>query len=636
MKKSFVFLLLVVVSVFMGCWLDPVGHRETISQPTQPAGDATADIDESKTYVTGGAVSSRGHRVEYRFDLDADGSHNFTNWSASDSVSASWPDAGLYVVKAQARCAKHRQQRSVWSEGRLVAVGMAVAPPGIRFSTRINGVQKVYDPAAPLDTVGMLKPFDISYHGLSFGAAIEAYKFFPLNAGVTLPGENEWTTDLSDTLRAFPNTGEDALPSGVFRLAAQCRDALGAESPVDVGTFEEGVAQVVVNYDPDTQIFNLHSTYVIGDGMGGTIAVGEDINFSDGVPDTVPYDSWARIDYTGWDDARDGKVFCSPLQPDECVGFQVAYWKESVFNPAASEFSSWQPRTGVHDTDPFSATDSNTFHIGSLEYELYVRSVDEFDRPDGTPASVPVIGNFDPTLEMVAVEDHLGNQINLAILDTLTWNFWKGEGWPYVCQCDTVDWQQAACEADFACQGREYPERMGSFNFVKTWGFHIKASGHDHPKDPPPSLVDPLGSGIKSWRYMIQNSQGQFINLGKSNANFFEYKVDGQTQVNVLDDAIRWRVTYPSHFTDPPAGDPHGCTVFDNLPSWLNDALTVFLIGKDTLAHATYDFEQGIFINGNYSVINQFPDASLGRRTDQRVFAFVVRLVRPGPPDVCP
>jgi hypothetical protein len=640
MRKSYIFILLIVTTFVVSCWFDPHGRRETISQPDPPAGDAVADVDETKTYTTGGATSSLGHGLEYRFDLDADGLHRYTGWSVHETVSVSWPDSGLYVVKAQARCAVHRKKRSPWSAGTTVLVGVAAIHPEIRFATHINGAHKPYQHAdVPLDTVGMFKPFEISYHGISITNIIEAYKFFPLTAGVTLPGQDVWTTDLSDTLRGFPNTGDDALPSGVFRLAAQCRDILGLESLVDMGDYEEGVAQVVVNYDPNTEIFNLLSNYTVSDGTGGTVVIQEVINFHDGIPDTVSYDSWARIDYRGWDDPRDGTL-CEPIDPNRCTGFQVAYWKESVHNPGAQEFSLWQPRSGIHDTDPLSATDSNTFHIGSLEYELYVRSVDEFERPDGTPASVSVIGNFDPTMDMVAVEDHLGNQINLAVIDTLTWNFWKGEGWPYVCQCDTLDMGQAVCDAQFiSCQGRTYPDHRGTFDWVKSWSFHIKAAGHDHPKDPPPSNNDPLGSGIKSWRYMVRNSQGQFINLGKSGPGFFEYKIDGQTQINVLDDVITWRTTYPSIITGPaagyPDGDPYGCTVFENLPSWLDDGLTVFLIGKDSYAQSQFEFEQGIFINGVHSIINVFPDASLGRRTREHVFTFVVRLVRPGPPEVC-
>jgi hypothetical protein len=510
--------------------------------------------------------------------------------------------------------------------------------PRVNFATHIKGLSRAYTHLeVPQDTVGVMEPFAISYHGLTTNGLVRAYKYFSLTSEVVLDGQDVWYEDLTDTLRTFSNTDPDMLPSKVFKFVAQCRDDAGAESPVDSRLYAEGVCQVVVNYDPDTVINNLLSSYTIDDGMGGTAVATEWINFNDGVPDTVPYDSWARIGYSGWDDSRDEKISCSSLYPDSCIGFHVAYWKESVFSEAASEFSQWQPRDGVHDTDPNEPpsgvnTDSNTFHIGSLEYELFSRAVDEHGRADGTPPSVPLIGNFDPTLDSLAVEDHLGNRINLAVLDTLTWNFWKGEGYPYICGCDTIDKYQSNCANDWTCAGREYPLHGGTFQFVKSWSVHIKAWGHDHPKDPPPTTRDPLGSGIKSWRYMVQDSQGQWIHLGKSSPSFFEHKVDGETQVNVLDDVIRWRKLYPQF----PVADPNGCTVFEDLPSWMNDNLTFFLLGKDTLAQSIYEFDQGIFINGIYSVLNQFPDAALGRRIEEQSFAFVVRLVRPGPPDVCP
>jgi len=611
MKKLFILLLLVVTVAFLSCLIDPDRKREKVTQPAMPQGDSYADIDESKTYTTGGSESSRGHAVEYRLDLDADGARQMTAWSEFDTVSASWPDSGLYVVKAQARCAIHKHVLSKWSEGKLVAVALDLAEPEMRFATRIDGVQTPYDPAAPLDTVGMFMPFDISYHGLSANGPIEAYKFFPLTTGVTMPGQNEWTTDLSDTLRAFPNTGDDALPSGVFRLAAQCRDVLGAESAVDAGTFSEGVTQVVVNFDPDTWFTGVVSSYTVDD-----VIYEEAIDFADGTPDTVPMNSWVRIDYVGSDDPRDGSS-CDPLDPNECIGFQVAYERDSERINGAYERSTWLPRTGLHDTDPFSAADSNSFSIGSYEYNLYARTVDENGRPDGTPPHVEIVGNHDPTMDRLSVEDHLGNQVDLSILDTVTWNFWKGEGWPYSCLCDTVDYPEAFCGGQPndppGCAFRDYPDNAGSFDYYKSFGIRINALGHDHPKDP-------TGSGVKSWRYYVMNSSGQFLCLGKACAGWF----DG-AEINFLNDVISWKVYYPGPFTPNP--DPNGDTVFANLPTWLNEDLTFFVMGRDT-EFAEPEFEQFIFINGDKQLFNVTPAASLGRWTEEKVFSFRITLVR--------
>ena len=502
--------------------------------------------------------------------------------------------------------------------------------PVTHFTTHINGVVEPYvHQEIPKDTVGVLQPFAISYHGTSENGLINAYKYFPLTSGVVIEGEREWIEDITDTLVNFPNTGDDLLPSGEFKFAAQCRDGANAISPVDAATpNKRGVCKVVVNFDPQTQFLDVLSTY---HGPGGQM-VSEDVIWDDGQPDTVPYRSFVRIRYWGEDDERDGKINCNDLEPNKCIGFQVAYRSTSPYNSAANEFSLWQPRVGVHDTDKLSSTDSNTFYIGSLNYKLYARALDEHARPDGTPPSIDIIGNYAPTLDSVAVEDHLGNRLDLSIVDTLTWNFFKGEGWPYVCECDTVDKPELFCHSSLndppSCQFKPFPENGNSFDFYKVFSFHVKAWGHDSPKDPPPSDDDPYGSGIKSWQYRVMNDDGQMVDLGKSVLGWFEQKTGSGTLVlNNLDDVVRWKVFYPSGILSGQP-DPMGDTVFANLPPWLGQNYTFLLTGRDTPQRSSDEFEQTIFLNGNPALINSFRDASLGRRTQQRVFAFHIQLVR--------
>jgi hypothetical protein len=487
--------------------------------------------------------------------------------------------------------------------------------PRVLFATHIRGITTPYTyNEIPKDTVGMSESFQISYHGITTNTddplmRPSAYKFFPLTGGVELEGQDEWTDDLTDTMRTFTNVDDDELPSGVFKFAAQCRDDAGAESPVDAGTLIRGVCQIVVNFDPETTIHDVKTRYTIDD-----VVIEEDVDFRDGQPDTVSYDSWLWINYSGVDSPND-QLKCPPTDQNKCIGFQVAYFRDSDRVTGAQEFSLWQPRTGVHDTDPFSATDSNTFHIGSLEYDIFARAIDENDRPDGTPPSISVVGNFDPVIDDYSVEDHLGNRINLAIVDTVKWDFWKGEGYPYQCECDTVAKPQNFCDFDINCGGRQFPLSDGSFNFYKSWSVHIKAQAHDHPKDP-------TGSGVKAWQYVVKNSQGEFLNLGKGLAGWF----DG-AQIDVLDDVIRWTVYYPGPFTQPPGEpDPYGTTVYENMPNWLGEDLTFFLIGRDT-AKLEGEFEQSIFINGEKDIINQFPSASLGRWTEEKVYTFQVKLM---------
>jgi hypothetical protein len=545
--------------------------------------DSWPDVEES--YCVIGGMSDKGHTLEFQFDYDADGAGELSGWGTDRCVTREWPVTGTFEVKARARCAVHTGWVSTWTGAITVDVTELTELPEVHFATHIDGTSRAYtDSTIPRDTVAVMEPFDISWHGITPNRAITHYWYTPLTGD---PGAGVWYDDLTDTLKTFTNTGDDLLPSGVFKLGARARDAAGAESPINAGVFSEGVCQIVVNFDPDTRITNVVNTYTPGSG-GERVRV---IEFADGVPDTVSYKSWVRIDYAGWDDARDGRIECNDLEPDKCIGFQAAYARTSTI-PGADEFSLWQPRDKpFHDTDPFSSADSNSFSIPSAEMELFARAVDEHSRPDGTPPSVDVIGNFTPTLDSVVVADHLGNRLDLAVVDTVTWNFWKGEGWPYKDVTDTLE------------LGGPEPK------FVKTFSFSIRAWGRDHPWDPP-------GSGVKAWRYMVQNSQGAYIDLGRSNAGFF----DGAS-IDALDERIAITFRYP-------ATDPMGDTVFADLPSWFNDDLTFFLMGRDTAVNGEPDFYQYIFINGNQQTINVFPAGSLGRRTAEKTFTFRVRLVR--------
>jgi hypothetical protein len=487
--------------------------------------------------------------------------------------------------------------------------------PRMLFATNIGGDSRAYVQQSLNDTIGVFEPFQITYHGITTNTddpllRPREYKFFPLTGGVFLTGQDEWTDDLTDTTRFFSNTGDDEIPSGIFRFAAQCKDDAQAESPIDAGTFVRGVCQVVVNWDPETRIHDVKSSYTVDD-----VVYTEDVLFDDpdGVPDTVSYDSWLWINYTGTDSDKDAHK-CAPTDLNKCIGFQVAYFRDSDRIDGAKEFSLWQPRIGDHDTDEFSATDSNTFHIGSLEYDLFARAIDENGRPDGTPPSVHIIGNFDPVVDEVAVEDHLGNRIDLSVVDTLNFNFWKGEGYPYQCECDTVAKPQIFCDFDIKCGGRQFPKSNGSFDFYKTWSVHITALAHDHPKDP-------TGSGAKAWMYVVKDSQGKFMNIGKGLAGWF----DGM-EVNVLDDRIAWTAYYPSYLTAGPPGDVYGDAVYANLPSWFDMDMTFMLIGRDTYKLEN-EFEQSIFINGEQAIINVFPAATLGRWTQESVFTFQVHLM---------
>lgn len=489
--------------------------------------------------------------------------------------------------------------------------------PKIFFTVYVDGQAYPYTHFnTPRDTVGMRKQFSISYRGEttnSLDGQPNGYQWFPLSTTIELPGARLWTDDLSDTLRVFENTGDVEIPSSVFRFAAKCIDDANAESPIDAGRFAEGVCQVVVNFDPDTEIDGLKSYYF----KNGAVEE-RDIDFTDGVPDTVPYLSWVWMHYAAWDDVRDDQA-CQPaaINPDRCINFQVKYERTSARQAGSFGTSGWVPRGAAHDTDTLSAADSNTVNMGTVEYTLFVRGIDENLKPDGTAARVRVVGNYDPTLTSVDLADHLGNQVDISSgqIDTLTWNFWRGVGWPYSSQLDTLDITDP------------------SFPFVKRFQWRLTASGYDHPDDP-------AGSGIKAWRYLVFDDAGNFWPLARAGETW----VSGAS-LNNLDDTFELTFRYPG----PVGGNPDHCgdTVFESLPAFANRDIRIVLTGRDTSVDEG-EFDQYIFLGPvaagakgvhNFSVktlINSYPTAVLGRFTEERVFTFHFRMIRDPEPVDCP
>ena len=276
-------------------------------------------------YCTGGAISAVGHPIEYQFSFvlvdsrrtsysRATSPSQETEWSSEPCapsivayVDSQW--TGTWEVRARARSAVEPNKLSAWSEGLITTRGLSGDVPEMRFATistrMVRGfpttITRPYTPGLP-DTVGMFRPFSITYHGIAHNGVPEAYLFFPLTQGIELEGQKRWTVDVSDTIRYFPNNDDLMLPnsqsfeSGTFTLAARCFDSAGFQSKVTAPLFSEGACDVIVNFDPDTEIFQVVNTYFVG-GQEFT----DYIDFTDAIPDTVPYNSWIRLDYQGWD-----------------------------------------------------------------------------------------------------------------------------------------------------------------------------------------------------------------------------------------------------------------------------------------------------------------------------------------------
>jgi hypothetical protein len=130
--------LTIRAETFGGLWVTegdiyPKLTIEIINQPpnnpSTPSGSTYLIIDESGTYSTN-ATDPDGDQVQYRFDWDANGSHDYSDWTdfvssgTTLSMNHSWSNGGSYVVKAQA--SDTYSEASGWSNGLSVYVN---SPP---------------------------------------------------------------------------------------------------------------------------------------------------------------------------------------------------------------------------------------------------------------------------------------------------------------------------------------------------------------------------------------------------------------------------------------------------------------------------------------------------------------------------
>ena len=112
----------------------PCGNNQAPNIPDIPIGPTGLDIDEVGTFSTS-ATDPDNDWVQYRFDWNASGNHDYTSWTDldisghMDSRTHSWSSPGLYDVKSQARD-KHGMTSS-WSSSLTVSVPPYNNPPNI-------------------------------------------------------------------------------------------------------------------------------------------------------------------------------------------------------------------------------------------------------------------------------------------------------------------------------------------------------------------------------------------------------------------------------------------------------------------------------------------------------------------------
>jgi hypothetical protein len=112
-------------------WLHSLGLKVGVppnippNTPNVPSGPTPLNPGESGVYTTL-TTDPDGDQVQYMFDWNATGSHEYSGWTnlvpsgQFASLSHSWSNAGTYVVKAKAR--DEHAAESGWSDGLIVIV----------------------------------------------------------------------------------------------------------------------------------------------------------------------------------------------------------------------------------------------------------------------------------------------------------------------------------------------------------------------------------------------------------------------------------------------------------------------------------------------------------------------------------
>jgi hypothetical protein len=105
-----------VVSAWSGGLTVTISPVETVTAPSAPSGAAVVTRGDGAIYTSGGATSSKGHPIEYRFHVyEVNGivTEVFSDWSSSASFNRTWDVAGTYSVLAEARCGTDTQITAV-------------------------------------------------------------------------------------------------------------------------------------------------------------------------------------------------------------------------------------------------------------------------------------------------------------------------------------------------------------------------------------------------------------------------------------------------------------------------------------------------------------------------------------------
>jgi chitodextrinase len=186
------------------------------SQPVPPTGPTSRVTGQSGKYF-GSTIDLDGDQVQYRFDWNASGSHQYSTWTVlvnsgiSVNKTHSWSVPGTYVVKVQAR--DEHGVVSTWSNGLTVTVQVnhppdtPVAPTGP--TARIVGQYGKYF-ASTIDVDGDQVQYRFDWN--ASGSHLYSAWTILVNSGESMNKTHSWSSP------------------GVYVVKVQARDEHGGMS----------------------------------------------------------------------------------------------------------------------------------------------------------------------------------------------------------------------------------------------------------------------------------------------------------------------------------------------------------------------------------------------------------------------
>lgn len=356
--------------------------------------------------------------------------------------------------------------------------------------------------------------------------------------------------------------------SGTYSVRSQARS-------VTTGAMSDWSAALSVSVGtiPRTEIIRIRNRWWVN-----SIEMARDVDFQDGVPDTLPYGSWITVYYQGVDSTFDTANCLDPV--NKCWSYQMRHDWVSARDPNSFGQVPWAPPSGGVDTDPASVMDTMSMNVGTVDYTIFARVFDVFNVADPMPAQVEIVGNIPPTLDSFSIENYDGTTI--ADGDTIDWDWWAPADSGVVINTPNV-WRS------------------------KTFYFIIRASGHDDP-------AEKDVAGGMSWRYRFEKApnSGIFEGFGRANA-----WVDGVTTESIQDTHTFVALV--------PFGDEAGDCLFNNLPDWSNLSYDFTMVARDLPTVSV--FSQYVIYDGN-RVLTAAYNADKLAATDGGGFTFYLRLRR--------